>query len=348
MRAIMDQNDHAWGGWSKLVTLIVYIGCLTAFIADVTVEVFYVPFGIFYIPLVCTAVFHRDPRSAWWLGTAATFMIVVGFFLPIVAPNPTHALINRLASIGAIFVTATLIRHARGVQEQLAQQTKRAEAAERVKTEVFTALSQEMRGPLQSVVGLSELIIGSCRPDQRMPLAQVQSSSKRLLAAMENLIDLTNIEDRELTAETIDVNRVVTDAAAASRASAAERQISVELEFASTALTARGDPWAVRRILDNLIANAVKFSPAGGFIEIAAEHRPGEVSLLVRDTGIGMPTEVMNRLGQPTELNDLIPQLTGSGTGLALCRRLAQATGAELAFDSEIGCGTTAILRLPA
>ncbi len=353
MRLIRSQPvsasiDGSWGNWTRLLLPIIYVGCLIAFYTDVTEEIFFLPFGILYLPMVCTAVFFRNPRSAWWLAGVASTMAIIGFFLPRMAPHVTHAVIIRVISIAAIFITAALVRYARGIQERLVEQTTRAEAAERVKTEVFTALSQEMRNPLHAMVGLSEVMIAGCRPDQREPLKQVQGGSKRLLATIENLIDLTHLNERPIAAETVDVNRMIRQVADANREMASERQISVELELPSAALTAHADPWAVRRILDNLLANAVKFSPAGSTVEMVAERRTGSVALLVRDAGMGMSAEILRRLGEPYfhDVNGL--QATGTGTGLALSRRLARAMGAELAFDSELGCGTTAILQLPA
>ena len=337
-----------WGRWTRWLVPVIYLGVFVAFFADVTEEIFYLPFGLLYIPLVCTAVFHRDPRSAWWLALVATVMVIVGFFLPVMTPNAANGLITRGLSIVAIFITAALVRYARGIQEQLAAQTARAEAAERVKTDVFTTLSQEMRNPLHTMVGLTEVMIAGCRPDQRAPLQQVQSGSKRLLASIDNLIDLTQLDERAITPERVDVHRMIRQAADASRKVASERQISLECDLSDHALTAIADPWAVRRILDNLIANAVKYSPAGATVELAAEDQPHSVTLLVRDSGVGMSSDILRRLGEPYFQDiDGVPA-AGTGTGLALSRRLARAMGAEMAFDSALGCGTTAMLRLPA
>ncbi len=344
----IDLSEAAWGSWPRWLVPLIYLGCLIAFIADISVEIFYVPFGVVYIPLICTAVFHKNPRGVWYLACLATAMVVVGFFLPVVAPHVGHGVFVRAISVMAIFITAALVRHARTIREKLAAQTKRAEAAERIKSEVFTTLSQELRNPLQSLVGLSAVMLASCRPDQRPALTLVQNNGARLLAAIENLIDLTTIDDRAITNEAVDVNEVVREAAAASRQAAAERQVALALDFGQADLTARTDRWAMRRILENLIANAVKFSRAGSTIELATEHERGQIALLVRDTGMGMSPDILDRLGRPPEPGEFFVPLTGTGTGLALCRRLALAMGAELAFDSELGAGTTAILRIPA
>jgi signal transduction histidine kinase len=337
-----------WAQWIWWPTKVIYAACIAVFAADITLETFDVPVGFFYVPLVCTAQFHRNPRAAWWLAITSTAMVVAGYFLPGVASDPWHSAVDCSVEIGAILVTAALIRYARGIQDRLVEQTRRAETAERIKTHVFATLSDELRNPLHSMVGMSAAVIASCRPDQRPAFELIQNSSRRLLATIENLIDLTNVNERPITTEPVDVNQMLRQAADSNLGSAAERQISVALDVAGTPLTARADPWAVRRILDNLIANAVKFSPAGGTIELLTEGEPGGVAIVVRDAGIGMSADILRRLGDPFLQDDAGARLSGTGTGLALCRRLANAMGAELAFDSEIGCGTTAILRLPA
>jgi len=337
-----------WGQWTRWLVPVIYLGVAVAFFADVTQEIFYVPFGILYIPLVCTAVFHRDPRSAWWLATAASAMVIIGFFLPVITPNTANGLINRGLSIVAIFITAALVRYARGIQEQLVAQTARAEAAEQVKTDVFTTLSEEMRTPLFAMAGLTEVMLAGCRPDQQAALRQVQGGTKRLLASIENLIDLTHLDDLTIRTEALDIPGMIRQAAEAGRALASERQIAVRCDASGAAMTATGDAWAVRRILENLIANAVKFSPAGGTVELAAVNETGSVALVVRDAGMGMSPDILRRLGEPYFQDSRGIPTSGTGTGLALSRRLARAMGAELAFDSEIGCGTTAKLRLPA
>ncbi len=347
-RPITKGIDQVWRPRIRWLVPVVYLGCLLAFLADVTVDEFYLPFGILYIPLVCTAVFHRDPRWVWRLAGLATVMAIVGHYLPEVPRDVGRAISVRGLSIAAIWITAILVRYARGIQDELKQQTARAEAAERITTEVFTTLSEEMRNPLHTMAGLSEVMIASCRPDQRMPLQQVRSGSKCLLATIENLIDLTHLEERPIATEAVDVSGVIRQVEASHRQMAAERQINVELDLPSAALTARADAWAVRRILDNLIANAVKFSPAGSTVELAAEQRSGAVALSVRDAGMGMSADILRRLGEPYHQDAAAGRTIGTGTGLALSRRLARAMGAELAFDSAIGRGTTAVLRLPA
>jgi signal transduction histidine kinase len=316
---------------------------LFAFFADLTQENT-LAFGMFYIPLVCTAVFHRSVNAVWWLTGLACMLSIVGALFPNVDVDSFDLVINRALSIAAILATALFVGHGRAIHEQLAEQTKRAEAAERVKTNVLANVSQEIRTPLYSMVGLLELMMADCRPDQRLPLGQVQGAGRHLLASIENLIDLTRVDQQELRVERLDLAALSLQAAEAVRASAAQQQISIELEFAiGVPAMAMGDTWAARRIIDNLVSNAIKFSLPGSSVRIWIETAPDIIAVVIRDHGIGMPHEVLRRLGEPffQALSS-----TGTGAGLALSRCLAETMGATLVFASEPGSGTTATLRM--
>ncbi len=327
-----------------------YLGCLLAFLTDIASEV-HLFFGLFYLPLICTAVFHRNPRSVWYLAALATVAVIIGFFLPVINPATVLSGANRALSIVAICLTAALVAHSLRIQERLAAQTERAEAAEQLKTEVFRTLSEELRMPLHAMVGLTSVMMATCRPDQRQPLGQVQASSKRLVATIENLMDLTGINERTIRIEAVDLDTLLHEACEAVGMIAGERDIAISFDTSrGERSVAHGDAWAIRRIVDNVIANALEFSPPGASVDVSAETVGGSVEIVVRDTGIGMSRAVLQELSRPlAEQGDALGgTMMGTGSGLALCRRLAEAMGALLLFDSTPGVGTTVTLRLPA
>ena len=336
--------------WTRRMTVPIYIGCALAFLSDVSFEVFML-FGLFYLPLICTAVFHSNPRSPWYLACLATVLITIGFFFPIINPDTVVAIINRILSIAAIFLTAALVRHARVIQDRLAEQTARAEAAERLKTEMFTTLSTEFRQPLQGLAAVAGVMMADCRPDQREPLGRVQQHAERLSASINNLIDLMELPDHALQRQTVDIDHILRGAMEAAYVLARSRQITLVIDQDEPIPhLANSDPWAVRRIVDNLVTNAVKYSPPGSVVELGVETAPQGIVISVRDTGNGIPDPVLRRLGETPQSDEavLVRLGRGPGTGLALCRGLARAMGAELHFDSEAGSGTTVTLLLPA
>ena len=329
--------------------LSIYAVCLVAFIVDLTVDA-PVVFGVFYIPLVTTAVYHRQPSAVWWLAGLASIMVIVGFFLPSISREFDVSFVNRILSVAAIMLTAYLIHHERKILGRLAEQTARAEAADRAKTEVFNNLSHELRTPLAAILGFAELLSARARPDQVAALGHIKSGGKRLLATLDNLFDLTQIDDRALRVRSIDLEAALQQAVEDSRPVAADKEVSLILAPAVPAPPrVLADSWALRRIIDNLVGNGIKFTEAGGTVEISLRQSPEGVLVAVRDTGAGMLPEVLEQIGRQFYQADsgIARRYEGMGTGLALSLRLADAMGAALHFDSVPGQGTTATLVLP-
>jgi signal transduction histidine kinase len=307
-------------------------------------------YGIIYTPLIATAVFHRSRSGLWILSGVACLMVVIGACAPVVDSDLPDMIGNRVLSIFAISATAFFVHHAREIQERLAAETRRAEAAEQIKTEVLTNLSEEIRTPLHTLLGVLSLTMAASKPDQREALGRVRGDAKQLLATIDNLLDLTQIEDRKLRRQTIDIETIARDAAEGARAAASERQISIALSPAAEVgqAAAIGDSWAMRRILDNLLANAVRLTPPGGTISVSIGRSADTVTASVSDTGRGLPPELTHDLDEaaPPTVGEALPA-TG-GTGLVLSNRLAQAMNGRLTAHNQPDSGATVSLTLPA
>jgi signal transduction histidine kinase len=259
LRAI-GARHHRWAVW--LVPAI-YAGCIAAFVADL-MSSNTLAFGVFYAPLVATAVFHRDRRAVWVLTAIACSMDVIGAFFPDIAKDVWGLVENRVLSTLALLATAAFTWHARSIQEQLAEQTERAEAAERIKTEVLDNLSQEIRAPLHSMIGILELVAADNRPDQQPALEMVRGAARRLATTVDNLVDLTQFDATSLPAEQINLGSLLRQTAEAKRQDAAARQIRLTINIpADGAAMAHANPWAARRILENKIADAIRYTAPG-------------------------------------------------------------------------------------
>ena len=307
-------------------------------------------YGIIYAPLVATAVFHKSRASLWILGGIAIVMVIVGALMPTVSPNLSVAIGNRILSVLAIIATGSFVHHARDIQERLATETRRAEAAERIKTEVLANLSQEMRTPLRTFLGVLSLALPTIQPDQREALGQARNDGKQLLATIDNVFDLTLIEERTLQRQPIDLATIARDAAESARAVATERQVSIAMEpdHDASGAAAMGDSWALRRILDNLLANAVRLTPPGGKVSVAVARSADRVIASVSDTGKGLAPELSWDLSEDSMGTDAsVLPMTG-GTGLVLSRRLARAMNGQMTARNQPGSGATVTLSLPA
>ena len=294
-------------------------------------------YGIIYAPLIATSVFHKSRSGLWIISGIACLLVAVGAFFPVANPDLPDMIGNRVLSLFAIVATAAFVYHARGIQERLAAETRRAEAAERIKTDVLTNLSQEIRTPLHTLLGVLSLTMATSRPDQREVLGRIRGDAKQLLATIDNLLDLTQIEERKLQRQTIDIATIARDAAESARPAAGERQVSIALapnrETGNAA--AIGDSWAMRRILDNLLANAVRLTPPGGTVSVSVARGAGMVTASVSDTGNGLPYEVTQDFGADLPETDGGALPGTGGTGLALSSRLARAMNGRLTAHNQ-------------
>ncbi len=250
----------------------------------------------------------------------------------------------------AIFVTAGLLRHTRHTQEALARQTLRAERADQAKARLLTNLSRELVTPLNSIIGFSEMLREECRDDQQEFVGYILAGGRGLLNTFRNLIDVTSAERRHLQSVAVDLRPLLDKVVRSAAVEAARRRVSVSLAPPDEAMSAaRGDAWAVRRILENLLSNAVKFSNPDGEVRVSLARHGELLAVVVGDDGIGMTAEAVTRLGELFfQAETGRPQkFEGMGAGLALAFQLAAAMGGALRFDSAPGRGTVARLSLP-
>jgi signal transduction histidine kinase len=328
---------------------VLYVTSALAFVSDLFRDTT-LAYGIIYAPLVATAVLHQRRSGLWLLSGVAGLMVVIGAFFPVINSNLPDLIGNRILSILAIGATAAFVHHAREIQERLAAETRRAEAAERIKTDVLGNLSQEIRTPLHTLLGVLSLTMATCKPEQREALGRIRADGKELLATIDNLLDLTQIGEHKLRRQTIDIATIACDAAESARAAAGERQISIALspDRDSGQGAAIGDSWAMRRILDNLLANAVRLTPPGGTVSVSVARADGTVTASVSDTGKGLPAELTRDFHDGAPATDLSTLPTTGGTGLALSNRLARAMNGRLIAGNQPNSGAKVSLILPA
>ena len=333
------------GRSARWLVPVIYGTCGLAFVADL-IRADTLAYGIFYIPLVATAVFHRQRHGLWVLTAIACLLVVIGAFFPIIDPDLPYLIGNRVLSILSILSTAAFVHHARATQDRLAAQTRRAENAEQIKTEVFTNLSQEMRSPLHALLGLLNLMMASCRDDQREALGRVRSGGKQLLDTIDNLIDLTQIVDRPLRRQAVDLVTILHAAADSAKGAVDEQDIVIEVTPpASGSAVAIADLWATRRILDNLITYAVRFAQPGSAVYIEVDRSPDTVTTSVSNAGLEPSIAAVQHVRDKS--NGTAAPASG-GTGLLLGERLARAMDGSLVVVETAGWGATVSLSLPA
>jgi signal transduction histidine kinase len=226
--------------------------------------------------------------------------------------------------------------------------------SERLKDEFFALVSHELRTPLTSIIGYLELLIeqevGEVPPDQLRFLGIIERNARRLQRLVGDLLFVAQIEAGTLSLEKrdVDLEAVVTDAVAAGRPRA--EQAGVELKAETENLPPlQGDPDRLAQVVDNLVTNAVKFTPAGGSVVVRAGPVNGAAVIEVSDTGIGIPAadreQVFERFYRTqTATEQSIP---GIGLGLSIVQAIAAGHGGSVGVESEEGRGTTFTVELP-
>jgi signal transduction histidine kinase len=327
--------------WAVWLVPAIYAGSIAAFVADL-MSADTLAFGVFYAPLIATAAFHRDRRAIWALTAIACAMNVIGAFIPDIANDVWGLVENRVLSTLALLATAAFTWHARSIQEQLAEQTERAEAAEHIKTEVLDNLSQEIRAPLHAMLGILELVASDGRPDQKAALEMVRGAGRRLAMMVDNLVDLTQFDATSMPAGQINLGSLLRQTAEAKRPDASARQISLTINIPADGDTmVHANSWAARRILENNIADAINYTAPGGQIEVSTDTQRDDCSAVISTTSPWPPGAFRSTSDAPTAV------LTPSVMGIALSQRLARAMNARLVVSNGPGEGTTVRLRLP-
>jgi len=249
------------------------------------------------------------------------------------------------------------ISHMKKVEHELEQSRHIAEAASRAKSEFLANMSHEIRTPMNGVIGMAQLLrYTALNSEQSEYLDNLELSGNNLLALINDILDLAKIEAGKLELEFSDFNFRLCIHDVATIQSARIRQKGLLLSFdiqEQLPELVMGDVLRLKQILMNLLGNAIKFTESGS-ITIKAqllgqEKNQIKVRLSVRDTGIGMTPEVLNRIFNTFEQADssVTRKFGGSGLGLSICRRLTELMGGRIWAESVPDQGSTFFVELP-
>jgi signal transduction histidine kinase len=264
---------------------------------------------------------------------------------------------------------AALMESERSLDRKVRERTAELEASERAlahardeallanqhKSAFLANMSHELRTPLNAIIGFSEALLaklfGELNPKQHEYLQDIHDSGQHLLSLINDILDLSKIEagKLELDAEDVHLPTALENALTLIRERATRKGIAVESELAPGLAEVRADARKLKQIVINLLANAVKFTDAGGQIFVRAAPTPDGVCVEVEDTGIGIAPEHQELIFE--EFRQVIDPTTrkqeGTGLGLALVKRLVALHGGEISVQSVLGRGSTFRFTIP-
>jgi len=237
------------------------------------------------------------------------------------------------------------------------EQTARreAETANRIKSELFARLSHEFRTPLHAVSGYLEIlqqnIHGGLNDEQRKDVERIHQAQEHLLALVNMILDFAKLEGGpvELSMAEIPIEETLRVADSLVAPQFAKKRVTYTHRAGDPRLTVFADREKVQQIIVNLLANAVKFTPTGGAVEMDWRVEDDTLLVRVKDNGSGIPDDKVEQIFEPfVQLRSAGSLPTGgTGLGLPISRDLARAMGGEVTATSTVGVGSVFTLRLP-
>ncbi|NBC29756.1 MAG: PAS domain S-box protein [Spirochaetes bacterium] len=243
------------------------------------------------------------------------------------------------------------------MEEDLRRAKREAEEASAAKSSFLANVSHEIRTPLNAIIGLGELIDKRIEdPTARRYLETVRNSSQTLLQLINDILDLSKVEARQLDIhlDYVTVGKLVTEVGHMFEVQLQGKDVGLGIDVdAVNDLEVRTDPHRLRQILINLVGNAVKFTRSGEIrLAAAAETTPenqATVTLSVEDTGIGIPTSKLEAIFDAFAQADSSAsrEFGGTGLGLTISRNIVTLLGGTISVESKEDVGSTFTVRLP-
>ena len=243
--------------------------------------------------------------------------------------------------------------------QELERANRRLQDLDRLKSELLANVSHELYTPLNSIVGFSQALLDGIRgplmADQAQMVENIRSAGERLKGSFDDLIDMAQLraDEQVVYPQSVPVAPMLQGMRALVERSAQEKEVEIAIEITPDVETVWADEVKLKRMLYELLNNAVKFTPAGGRVTLQAmlyrPEQPHELRLAVSDTGIGIPADELEGIFDLFRQVDasLSRRFGGLGLGLAIVRHYAELHGGRVWAESKPGLGSTFTLALP-
>jgi PAS domain S-box-containing protein len=283
-----------------------------------------------------------------------------------------HRIVRRDGEVRVVLCTAQALRDSTGIpyamvgttqditerkalEEALRAQNDQLLELDRLKSSFVNSVTHELRTPLTSIMGYAEFledeVAGALNPDQHAFVTQIQRGAGRLGNLVDDLLDFARLQSGafKLLIREVDLAEKLAETLDALYPQAQEAQVALGHELCADLPAFRGDPERIGQVLTNLIGNAIKFTPPGGHVDVAASVSDGAIRVEVRDTGIGISPQHQAKLFQ--KFFQIDPSTTrekgGAGLGLSISKALVEAHGGQIGVTSVLGEGSCFWFSLP-
>lgn len=298
------------------------------------------------VPLVVAGFMHGAPAA---IGVSLGGTVFLAFSL--LQSTQTHAeFVNAQANLERLQQRALALEEARGIAEAAQAEAVRAN---RAKSSLLTDVSHEIRGPMVSILGYSELLSAPDVVDEARTryAAAIHRSGQHLMEIINDILDTARLEAGKMSyvVEPVQVSRILSDVDTAMCIRAQQRRLEFEIAIDTPVPEhIQTDALRLRQVLLNLVGNAIKFTDSGRVsIRARFDAERKRMTFCVIDTGVGLSSEQVERLFERFVQVHTAHQAQGSGVGLALSRAIARELGGDITVASTLGSGSTFTLELP-
>ncbi len=297
--------------------------------------------------VMCTAITILVAFTSWRGGWGANAYLRV---------SDAWALLMFVLSATLIMIIAARLRQVEQRRAELLalerQAREEAERAGRMKDEFLATLSHELRNPLSAIVGWAQVLHTQPLPPQVVKgLEVIERNARSQTRIVDDLLDMSRMAAgmARLDIRNVDLQKIVDAAILPIQPAAHAKGIKIDRIAGASGITSC-DPDRLQQVIANLLTNAVKFTPEGGWIEVRVDHRPPHAEIAVRDSGIGIDPAflpfVFDRFRQADP--SITRQHSGLGLGLSICKQLVELHGGTIRATSDgTGKGSTFTIRLP-
>jgi len=222
---------------------------------------------------------------------------------------------------------------------------------DRLKSDFIHTVSHDLRSPLTAILGYTELIerTGPLTQNQQEFLRRLQGSIQHITSLVNDLLDLGRLEAGfDTRREVVHLEGVLKYSLDMFEPQIRKKEIKLQTKIAGSLLGLRANPIRIRQMIDNLVGNAIKYTPAGGSVDISISMQEHQIILKIEDTGPGIPPDEQNRVFEKFFRATNAPEnVEGSGLGLAIVKSIVESHQGRVWVESTVGKGSTFIVLLP-
>jgi signal transduction histidine kinase len=246
-----------------------------------------------------------------------------------------------------------LLAAERKAAAEVADQNERLLELDRMKDQFVSTVSHELRTPLTSMLGYLELTLegeaGELNDEQERFLGIVSRNCRRLNMLIDDILFVARVDAGRLSLDPqwVSLAQVVWSAVESGQAVADQEKVELHFSSDGDLPPLWSDPARLTQMLDNLISNAIKFTPEGGTVTVGVERQDGSLHVEVADTGVGIPEDEVHHLFERFFRASTGSTIRGTGLGLSIVKSIAEVHGGTISVTSEVGAGTTFAVDLP-